>query len=396
MPMWAVAGGVIALVAFVYVLVTFAYPHVADLFANTEEGKEAAAARLEIMKRKAAGEQGIIQITDCVQKPDGYEQGFYDKIPDTIFVSVASYRDDECKDTVYDMFAKAKKPELLFVGVCQQNKEGEEDCFDRCSECARRKASGNIRVLNFPHLEARGPTFARYHCSRLWRGEEYFLQIDSHTRFEEGWDETLKEQMRSTNDPKAVVGAYPPTQEQMDEMKKNGFTTMITMCPGPFDSSGLSTITAQVVSTNGRKTPLPTAYVPAGLMCMPGAALYDVPYDPYLAYLFFGEELLYSARLYTNGYNLYAPVKHFCVHHYGREDKPKYWQDHKDSEPCKKKALQRVKYILGFIRESQVHPDYFLDIEKYGLGSKRSIAEYFKIAKIHPMTKTVTQECPMP
>ena len=31
--------------------------------------------------------------------------------------------------------------------------------------------------------EAKGPTFARYHCFKLVKNEEYFLQIDCHTRF---------------------------------------------------------------------------------------------------------------------------------------------------------------------------------------------------------------------
>lgn len=364
----------------------------ADIEAETEANQ----ARQIIAQKRSKGTKGAIQVSGCVQKPDKWTVGHHQKIPDTIFVSVASYRDDECKDTVYDMYAKAKKPDNLYVGVCQQNKENEEDCFDKCPECSQRKQSGHIRVINFGYMDARGPTFARYQCSKLWRGEEYYFQIDSHIKFEQNWDETLKEQMRATNDPNAVVGAYPPTKEQLDEMKANNFTTMITMCGGKFDATGLPTITAKVVSTNGRKKPLPTFYEPAGMVCFPGKALYDVPYDPYLSFLFFGEEVLFSARLYTAGYNLYAPVKHFCVHHYGREGKPKFWSDKKESESCKKKAIQRVKYLFGAINKAQVHPDYFIQINKYGMGKKRSLSEYLRKAGINFTAKTVHVTCPMP
>lgn len=363
---------------------------------DMEAQVEANEARHTIKQRQQSGEKGVIQVSGCVQKPEEWEMGHHEKIPDTIFVSVASYRDDECKDTVYDMFSKAKHPNNIFVGVCQQNKDGEEDCFDKCQECSQRKQAGNIRVVNFDHMDARGPTFARFQCSKLWRGEEYYFQIDSHIKFEQDWDVVLKEQMRLTGDPKAVVGAYPPTEEQMAEMKGNNFSTMITMCGGKFDSSGLPTITAKVVNTNGREKPLPTAYQSAGMMCFPGKALYDVPYDPYLSFLFFGEEILFSARLWTAGYNLYTPVKNFCTHHYGREGKPKFWQDKKESEPCKKKAIQRVKYLFGAIGKSQVHPDYFLDIEKYGMGKERSLKDYLKYAGINFNTKTVKTDCPMP
>ena len=96
-----------------------------------------------------------------------------------IFVSVASYRDDECRDTVADLFEFAKYPERIIVGVCQQNKEGEEDCFDRCPDCKKRKDAKQIKVINFDYSDAKGPCFARFHCSQLWEGEEFYFQIDS-------------------------------------------------------------------------------------------------------------------------------------------------------------------------------------------------------------------------
>ncbi len=372
------------------------FAHIANTKDNMEAAVEASKARQIIQSKRDAGEKGIIQVSGCVQKPDNWKMAHHSKIPGTIFVSVASYRDDECKDTVYEMFAKAKDPDNLYVGVCQQNKENEEDCFDKCPECSQRKQSGHIRVANFDFMDARGPTFARYQCSKLWRGEELYFQIDSHIKFEQDWDDTLRKQWSATGDPKAVIGAYPPTKQQMKDMKQNGFSTMITMCPGKFDANGLPTITAKVVNTKGRQKPLPIAFQPAGMMCFPGQALNQVPYDPYLSYLFFGEEVLFSARLWTAGYNLYSPAKNFCVHHYGRKNKPKYWQDHKESEPCRKKAVQRVKYLLGIIKPSQVHPDYFLKIKDYGMGKKRSLADYFKYAGINMNTKTVNTSCPAP
>ena len=40
----------------------------------------------------------------------------------TIFVSIASYRDENCPKTLYSLFKNAKYPERVFVGICQQNK----------------------------------------------------------------------------------------------------------------------------------------------------------------------------------------------------------------------------------------------------------------------------------
>jgi [Skp1-protein]-hydroxyproline N-acetylglucosaminyltransferase len=315
-----------------------------------------------------------------MQQPEPWDVALHAKIPGTIFVSVASYRDDECKDTVFDMFAKAKHPNNVFVGVVQQNSdEKKEDCFDKCPDCAVRKQSGHIRVTNFSHMDAKGPTFARYHASKLWRGEEYYLQIDSHLKFEQDWDVTLLQQMKATGDPKAVLGHYPPTEAQMKEMKANNFSTMVTMCAaGDLNEDGIPVIEAQIESTDGSGKPPKIPYTGAGLVCMPGTALYDVPFDPYLSYVFHMEEQLFSARLWTHGYNIYAPTKAFASHHYGREGKPKYSTDHGESAACRRHAVQRGKYYFGMAKKEHVHPDYMMEIDKYGMGKKRTLAAFWK------------------
>lgn len=38
----------------------------------------------------------------------------------SIFVSLASYRDENCPATLVEMFSKADRPDYLFVGLVQQ------------------------------------------------------------------------------------------------------------------------------------------------------------------------------------------------------------------------------------------------------------------------------------
>ena len=45
---------------------------------------------------------------------------------DSIFVSMASYRDENCLSTIHNAYAKAKNPELLNIGLVQQN------CVENC------------------------------------------------------------------------------------------------------------------------------------------------------------------------------------------------------------------------------------------------------------------------
>lgn len=42
------------------------------------------------------------------------------KKDDSVFVSVASYRDENCPTTLKEMYSKADHPEKLFIGLVQQ------------------------------------------------------------------------------------------------------------------------------------------------------------------------------------------------------------------------------------------------------------------------------------
>ena len=50
---------------------------------------------------------------------------------ETIFVSIPSYRDIDCKNTLRSIFEKARYPELVYVGVFEQNDSSYPD--ESCS-----------------------------------------------------------------------------------------------------------------------------------------------------------------------------------------------------------------------------------------------------------------------
>ena len=73
-----------------------------------------------------------------------------------------------------------------------------------------------------------------------------------------------------------------------------------------------------------------------------------------------------------------------------RTGKPRFTEDNPKAKPCPKKAKQRAKYILGFTNRKAVHPDcFFQEVDKFGLGDKRPIEEYFRLAGIDPKRKRV-------
>ena len=291
------------------------------------------------------------------------------------------------------MYEKATDPDRVFTGVVQQIKTDKEDCFDSCEKCKARKDNGQIRVLNYDYKDAKGPTYARYQASKLWDGEEWYLQIDSHMKFEKGWDDTLLNEIARTNDPKAIVGGYPPTETQLKEITKNGFKKMISMCEPEFNADGLLGVKAAIIDSPPDGAPVKMPFSGAGLLCMPYKALFEVPYDPYLSFLFFGEEVLHCARLWTHGYNFYAPVQSFVSHHYSRNGKPKFWSDNKDYEQCRKKAVERAKYLLDLAPLDKVNEDFQTDITRYALGNERSLDEYWKYLSVDWKTKKAKKQC---
>ena len=47
---------------------------------------------------------------------------------ETIFVSIASYRDKICTTTLSNLYKQATFPERVYVGICQQNVDDDSDC----------------------------------------------------------------------------------------------------------------------------------------------------------------------------------------------------------------------------------------------------------------------------
>jgi len=314
---------------------------------------------------------------------NGYSN--YPILQNTIFVSVASYRDSECSMTLDTLFNNATFPERIFVGVCEQNKTGMKN--ELCLSSKIMKYRDHIRITTMDHKEAKGPTYARYYCSKLWRGEQYFLQIDSHTSFIKGWDTDLIEMITQIKtDPnessKPVLSVYPPTKEQMDI---KGFPEMDSCSLNQNNILSLYCGWSEPSDVPRRSN---KPWSAAGFMFLESNFLFSVPFDPNLSHLFGGEEILFSARLWTNGYDFYTPNKKIAYHHYNRTKAPLYHKDLTNSGECRAKAEKRVLFLLGLISKHSVADDFLRNYNYYGLGKFRSIDDFWKASGIDFDSKT--------
>ena len=288
----------------------------------------------------------------------------------TIFVSIASYRDADCINTLHSLFSAAANPARVFVGVCEQNSPAAaETCLP-----AEFKWHDQVRRVSVPSKEAKGPTYARYLCSTLHRGERYFLQLDSHMRMVKGWDTAVIAMLRACPSPKPVLTHYPHDSQHA----ATGIRDVPVLCKSKFDAQGLATFEADTLPPpRPGATPKPVPFTAGGFMFGPATMLSEVPYDPDLPQLFQGEELLYSARLWTAGYDFFTPTANLCYHHYYRKDAPKFWND-VDYTATQQATVAKVKKLLD-----GGMPGY-----SHGLGTARSLAQYWAFAGIDWAAKT--------
>jgi hypothetical protein len=129
----------------------------------------------ELMSRETA-----MKIGSCTEpdKHGNYARG--DKCPKhqrTIYLSIASYRDFECRGTLESAFLRAKYPERIRVGVVDQIVDGEDPaCNEPIEPCDKNpnqalcKYKDRVDVYEMEAELSIGPVFARHIGHRLYRG----------------------------------------------------------------------------------------------------------------------------------------------------------------------------------------------------------------------------------
>lgn len=311
---------------------------------------------------------------------------------DTIFVSIASYRDSDCPQTVKSIFENAKRPNNIHLGICQQNNVLDIDCENSYESLYK----DNIKIIRLDYRDAKGPTWARYLCSTLLNNEKYFLQIDSHCLFVKDWDEKLVKMIKvleSLGHEKAILSHYTPENNNLSFDQVSNIQpkdTVTTICTSFFNENGMLSFLGAEDKENYDKIPNINAYVAGGMFFCKSLCIKQVPFDPYLNYLFVGEEILQSIRFWTHGWDIFTPSEDVIYHYYTRNDSPHIWTDITYSD---EDAIKKVKYMLSLddINIEELKDDLMLNFDMYDIGSERTIQEYFEFTGINiPEKKSIT------
>ena len=299
----------------------------------------------------------------------------------TIFVSIAAYRDSEIGPTLRHLQAMATDPERVFVGLVLQLDATLDDAIFKGLPTESPWYRSNVRCLNLEARHALGPCYARALCQSLLRGEDFVLQIDSHMRFRKHWDTYLIEQLQglvtATNNTKVMMTAYPVGYHLPNRIPNETRGTLLV--PWKFDKQqGLLRQRGRLMKP--QSNPVPCLLYAAGFNFSRSNVVKDCPYDSNLHHLFFGEELTMAVRLYTKGYELYAPAESVCYHLWSRAHRPTHNStpqprdtmcgngNTKWNEERKQKSLQTIRQQLNGSVAYIGHP--------FGLGNTRSAQEF--------------------
>jgi hypothetical protein len=277
-----------------------------------------------------------------------------------IFVSIAAYRDPQLVPTMEDCIAKARRPERLRFGICWQHDPKEDALPFRNDDC--------FRIIAVDWRESKGACWARSEVLKLWRGEEWFLQVDSHCRFAWDWDAKLLDEVRQTESTKPILSTYAsPFTPGGDEVLVDG---PLQMAFQGFTEDGIPHMKPMGIADWQNLTrPRRARFLSAGFLFAQGTFVEEIGYDPELYFL--GEEAAMTLRAFTSGYDLFHPQETIVWHDYGRPTAPKHWGDHVEDE-----ALRPWHELDSRSREKVRRLLVGQPVESYGLGSARRLEEY--------------------
>ena len=234
-----------------------------------------------------------------------------------------------------------------------------------------------------------GLGYSRLMAHNFYDGEDYYLQIDSHTKMDKNWDEAIISDIKhykSLGIEKPLITTYPRNywyENGSVFLDTNNRVTQISFYEKPeqFRSILIPSQTAVDNHTNNIFS-----------NSVSGGSIFTIKdfITPNQKIAFYGEEIMIAARAFTNGFDLLLPKNQYMYHLYYNHAKPKeslrrlLWQDF----PQEFNAIDHIsKNEIIRIFEENI-------IGKEELGSERSLDDFGIFAGLNFKTREViTNKC---
>ena len=287
-----------------------------------------------------------------------------------IFISVPSYKDPLLTETLCSAYQNAKFKKNLRFCVLDQSEHG--------IEIDKLVFKDQIIYENVPPVISKGVCWARSRIQEYFEDEEYYLQIDSHTIFQENWDEiliTYHDWLKAQNN-NFVISSYPRAFTCNKTLTEFELDTKFQGTHGMSFKKGdvfkYDIVSIQTAIPTSSSEPLKGHLVAAGFLFSSGNFVKEIPYDP--EYYFHGEELAIAVKLFTRGWDVFHIPKTPLFHLYTDvENLPRdlHWNP-KDEENRIKKWTE-----LDAISKKKIESLFNGEVDgKFGLGDKRTIKDF--------------------
>tara|TARA_B100000795_G_scaffold173832_1_gene131166 strand:+ start:267 stop:1268 length:1002 start_codon:yes stop_codon:yes gene_type:complete len=308
----------------------------------------------------------------------------------SIFISIASYQDPLLVSTIFGAYGNAKNKDDLIFSICDQS--------DTPINVNDLSFVNQVRYEHVDPVFAKGPCWARHRAQSFYQGEDYFLQIDSHTQFSPNWDILFQEafleieSMGSSDNyfAKPIITSYPRSFQVIDFDKGmfelntgDPHTQVMTYREDSLFSRGSF---SRQIGVPTKSAEITHAYLmAAGCIFTRGSFVDEIPYDP--NYYFYGEELSMALRAFTHGFSFFhipnVPLFHLYT---DTSNVPRklHWDPEDDKNRAIKwheleqKSLDRLDDLFAGNIEGSM-----------GLGAERSLEDYAVISGIDLKNKKV-------
>lgn len=300
-----------------------------------------------------------------------------------IFVQIAAYRDPQLKSTLKDMIEKAKHPENLVVGIAWQHSP--DDSWDDLEEY---KNDPRFKIVDIDYKDSKGVCWARHAVQQLYDNEQYTMQIDSHMRFAQDWDETLigmMELLQWKGHKKPLLTAYVSSFDPDNDPQGRVLSPWKMNFDRFIPEGAVFFLPAEIPDYQSLKEPLPARFYSAHFCFTLGIFSKEVQHNP--DYYFHGEEISIAVRAYTHGYDLFHPHKVVAWHEYTRKGRTKQWDDDKEWGKRNEKSHLANRKLFGMDGETQEGHEGL-----YGFGNERTVRDYEKYTGLLFSKRAVQKE----
>jgi hypothetical protein len=268
---------------------------------------------------------------------------------------------------------KAKRPENLTFGICWQ-----KDDTESLEEFTNHP---QVRVIEYSYTVSQGLGWARSEVAKLWDGEKYTLQLDSHHRFAQDWDEMMIEDYEQalTMSDKPIISTYltPFNVEEADACSCHLEQLPSLMSQYEFSSDRLlMSMPWYIQDWKERDTVIRARTISGHFFFVHSDFIKEIPYDLDIYFGVYCEETTMSVRAWTNGYDFFSPYRPYIWHEYTRQGRPKHWEDHGTQSETQKTSGERDIYARKKTRQIFGQEELDIDLGIFGLGNVRTLREY--------------------